>query len=89
MFQLQQFCSNYNMKICVEETETVAFMGKCNLLTKIVTDNMCTKQMTHFGYLGCDTTYDVEYDVDQKLVKFPSICGTIRKALLRKTRKEI
>ena len=35
--------------------------------------------MSHFHYLGCDITYDVDYDVGHKLAKFRSIRSTIRR----------
>ena len=34
-----------------------------------------------FCYLGCDLTYDADYDVDNKLAKFESICDIIRQVL--------
>jgi hypothetical protein len=34
-----------------------------------------------FIYLGCDVTYDQDEDVNNKLHKFQSICGTIRRNL--------
>ena len=39
-------------------------------------------------YLGCDATFNVDYDVDHKLANCQSIRGTTRRALSRKTRKE-
>ena len=47
-------------------------------------DNKSIEQASHFRYLGCDITYDV----DHKLAKFQSICGTIQRVLSRKARKE-
>jgi hypothetical protein len=38
--------------------------------------------------LGCDVTYDQDEDVNNKLHKFQNICGTIRRNLKRKTRKD-
>ena len=55
--------------------------------TKIVLDNKSIEQVTHFRYLGCDNTYDVDYDVDHKLAKFQTICDTVRRVVSRETRK--
>ena len=62
-------------------------MIKYRLRTKIVLDNKSIDQVSHFRYLGCDATYDVDYDVDHKLAKLQSICGTVRQALQKETRK--
>ena len=45
-------------------------------------------QMLQFHNLGCDFTYDVDYDVDRKLARLQSICGKIRRVVSRKTMKE-
>ena len=79
--------SNYNMQIYVQKTKIMVFVAKYPLRTKIVLDNKCIEQVSHFCYFGCDVTYDVDYDVDHKSDKFQSICGTIRQSLSRKTRE--
>ena len=72
-------------EICVQKTKYMAFVGKYSLRTKIVLDN---KEYRAHVTFPCDVTYHVAYDVNHNLVKFQSICGTIRRALSRKTRKE-
>ena len=39
----------------------MALVGKYHLRTKIVLDNKSIEQVSHFRYLGCDITYDVDY----------------------------
>ena len=73
----------------MQKTKSLAFMDKYPLRTKTVLDNMCIEQVSHFRYLGCDSTSHMDYDADHKLAKFQSICGTIHLPLSRKTRKEI
>ena len=88
MFQLQQVCSNYNIKISVQKTKIMASVSKYTVRTKSVLNNKIIQQMSVIRYLGCDIIYDVNYDVDHKLDNFQSICGTIRQVLSRKTRKQ-
>ena len=66
----------------------MAFKGKEPIRTKIVIENEVIEQVSHFNYLGCDLTYEYENEVQQKLHKFQYICGTLRKILRKKTRKE-
>ena len=63
-------------------------MGKTPLRSKIALDNKSIKQVSHFRYLGCNTTCDVDCDVAHKLAKFQSVCGTIRRVSSKKTRKD-
>lgn len=51
-------------------------------------DNKSIDEVSNVHFLGCDVTYHVDYDVDRKLAKFQTVCGTIRLALSRKTRKK-
>ena len=39
--------------------------------------NRILEQVTHFNYIGNDISYDKNYDIDVKLGKFQTICGTI------------
>ena len=38
-------------------------------------------------HFGCDITYDVDYDVGHKTVKFQLICGTVRRMLSMKNKE--
>jgi hypothetical protein len=76
------------MKISLTKTKTMAFHGKQSVRTKIVIDNYTLEHMTHFKYLGCDVSYQYDNHVDVKLKKFQNICGTIRRSLRGKTRKD-
>jgi hypothetical protein len=68
VYKLHQLCSEYNMKISLTKTTTVAFHVKQSVRTKTVIDNYTLEQVTHFKYLGCDV-YQYDNDVDVKLQK--------------------
>jgi hypothetical protein len=46
------------------------------------------EQGNHFKYLGYEATFLEETDTDAKIQKFQNICGTIRRTLKGKTRKD-
>ncbi|KAK9877518.1 hypothetical protein WA026_018626 [Henosepilachna vigintioctopunctata] len=66
----------------------MAFKGKEPIRTKIIIENKCIEQVSHFTYLGCDITYDYDDDMVKKLHNFQRICGTLSRTLRRRTRKE-
>jgi len=41
-----------------------------------------------FRYLGCDISYELDRDIEEKVNKFQAICGTINRSLKNKTRKD-
>ena len=66
----------------------MAFLGSNPIRTKIVIEDQVLEQVSHFKYLGCDITYDEDKDIINKVNTFQRICGTIRRTLKNKTRKE-
>jgi hypothetical protein len=56
--------------------------------SKIVIDNKIMEQVSHFNYLGCDVSYNYDADLQIKLNKFQYMCGTIKRTLTNKTRKD-
>lgn len=87
-YQLQNICTEYDMKISTQKTKTMAFVGADTIRSKIVINDEVIEQIRHFKYLGCDLTYDFSIDVEQKLNKFSRVCGTISRHLKHKTRKD-
>ncbi|KAJ4429720.1 hypothetical protein ANN_21924 [Periplaneta americana] len=79
---------DYNLSISTHKTKVMAHSGKFTIRTKIIVDNKPIEQVSHFDYLGCNITYDVDRDIDNKISKFQWICGTINRTLKNKTRKE-
>jgi hypothetical protein len=65
----------------------MAFKGKFPIRTKIVIDNNILEQVSHFNYLGNEITHMQEKDIHNKLNKFSSVRGALRRALKTKTRK--
>jgi hypothetical protein len=66
----------------------MAFKGKYLVGTKIIIEDKTLKQVNHFKYLGYDVTFLEETDTDAKIKKFQNICGTVRRTLKGKTRKD-
>ena len=57
-------------KVSVKKTETMLFMDKYTLWTKIIWIILVYEPVSiYFRYLACDITYDVDYDVDYWLLK--------------------
>lgn len=79
---------DYNLSISTHKTKVMAHSGKFPIRTKIIVDNKPLEQVSHFDYLGCNITYDVDRDINNKISKFQWICGTINRTLKNKTRKE-
>jgi hypothetical protein len=67
----------------------MAFKGKFPIKTKIIIDNNILEQVSHSSYLGNEITYMQEKDIHNKLNKFSSLCGTLRRALKTKTIKQL
>jgi hypothetical protein len=87
VYTLHNISKEYNFKISIQKTKVMAFKGKFPIRTKIVIDNNILEQVSHFNYLGNEITYMQEKDIHNKLNKFSSVCGTLRRALKTKTRK--
>ena len=49
---------------------------------------MIIEQVSHFQYLGCDITFEEEQDINKKINTYQHICGTIRRTIKGKTRRE-
>jgi hypothetical protein len=59
------------MKISPEKSETMAFLGQDPARCKIVVDNnKWLQQVKNLKFLGCETSYENEGDIQQKLAKF-------------------
>ena len=88
VYKLNEIAGEYNMKISLKKSKIMAHHGKFPTRSKIVIDNKLIERTNHFNYLGCDITYDRDKDIENKINKFQSICGTINRTLQNKTRKD-
>ena len=86
--RLNQICPEYNLKISLHKTKVMAFQGKYPVRSKIIVNNKPIEQVSNFTYLGCDTSYNYDNDMENKINKFQAICGTINRTLNNKTRKD-
>jgi hypothetical protein len=66
----------------------MAFKGKLNVRSKIALENTALGQVQQFNYLGCETSFIQESDINNKIQKFQMVCGTISRTLKNKTRKD-
>lgn len=85
---LSNILEDYNLKISIKKSKVMSFQGKYPVRSKICIYNSTLEQVRHFNYLGCDLSYDYENDIDIKLHRFQQMCGTIRRTLSKKTRRE-
>ena len=76
------------MKISTQKTKVMAFHGKYPIRTKICIENKIIQQVSHSKYLGCDVRYDMDDDINQKCLKFQTICGAIRRTLKGKASRD-
>jgi hypothetical protein len=51
-------------------------------------DNKIIEQESHFNYLGCDISWNYDADIQIKVNKLQYKCGTIKRTLTNKTRKD-
>ena len=66
----------------------MSFYGKEPVRTKITIKNIPIEQVMNFNYLELNVGNDRTKDINKKINLFQHICGTIRRALGRKVRKE-
>jgi hypothetical protein len=78
----------YNLTTPTKKTKVMAFTGKHPVRSKIVIYDTRIEQINHFNYLGCTISIFENEDLETKLRKLNHICGTIRRVLNKKTRKE-
>lgn len=88
VFKLDRIASSFNMKISSNKTKAMAFIGSQPVRVKLVIENRIIEQINTFTYLGCSITYGKKCEIQEKLNKFNNFCGTIRRTLGKKVRKE-
>jgi hypothetical protein len=76
------------MKISTERTKAVAFCGTDHVRALIAIGNKPIEQVSKFRYLGYTLSYISDYDIKEKISLFQRLCGTIRRILYNKTRKD-
>lgn len=77
--QLSNITSEYNLQISYEKTKIMAFRATDHLRAKIYINNNPIQQQSDFNYLGYIVSYTSNRDVQNKLNKFQTICGTIKR----------
>lgn len=88
IFILKNILEEYGLKMSAQKSKVMAFRGKYPVRSKIAIGNYNLEQVSNFRYLGCDISFNIDRDVENKLVKFRNVCGTIHKYLRNRTRKE-
>jgi hypothetical protein len=88
IYELNKIADNYNLKISVTKTKTMAFKGKHLIRTKIVINDTILEQVSHLKYLGSDISNENNKDIDEKVAKFRHICGSTHRNVKNKTRKD-
>ena len=88
LFKLNKIGLDFGMKISPHKSKVMAFRGKWPIRCKIVLDDQALDQARDFSYLGCRISFVEEDDVNEKLAKFSAVCGSIRRAIGRKTRQD-
>lgn len=70
---------------------TATFCHNCFFVTATTCHhyNMSLKHFaTLFRYLGCNISYELDRNIEEKVNKFQMICGTINRSLKNKTRRD-
>jgi hypothetical protein len=76
------------LEISSNKSKVIAFEGKHPRRSKIITDNKIIEQVSHFNYLGCDVSCNCDADLQIKLNTCQYMCGTIKRTLTNKIRKD-
>jgi hypothetical protein len=84
MHRLNVTSKDYNMRISINKTKVLALRGKDPIGIKTVINERILDQVLNFKYLGLNR----ELDINVKLQRFQQICGTIKRTLAGKVRKE-
>ena len=88
IFQLDKICNEYGLRISTAKSKVMAFKGKDPVRTKIVVRDCILEQVSTFNYLGCSLTYKKDSDINNKISRFQSVCGTIHRSLKGRARKD-
>jgi len=69
------------MEISPEKHEMNGIFKTRPVRCKIDVNNKCLQHINNFRYLGCETFYQNEMDIQQKLAKFAEILGILNNTL--------
>jgi hypothetical protein len=86
--RLNVLSKDYNMRISTDKTKVLALRGKDPIRIKIVINERILDQVLNFNYLDYNMGLNRDMDINVKLQRFQQICGTIKRTLARKVRKE-
>jgi hypothetical protein len=56
-------------------------------MLQIIVSNLSTEQVSHFNYLGSDTSCKAKYEVYHKMYQYQGMCGVISR-VFQQVRKE-
>ena len=62
-------------------TKSIGFQGKEHMRTKIIKNRKIIEQVRDFKYIECNISYCERKEVNNKLNKFQSMCGTTSRTL--------
>lgn len=88
VFELNNIAAEYNLEISPIKTKVMAYQGKEPLRAKIVLKDRIIEQVMNFNYLGVYVGCNRHKDINIKLQAFQYLCGTLKRTLSRKVRKE-
>lgn len=66
----------------------MGFTGKKPVRLKMIINDATIEQVSHFQYLGYDINYNNGNDIDTKIAKFNSACGSMQQTTCMETIKE-
>lgn len=76
----------YNCKILKKKTKVMTFSGQDIVGSKICIENPGLEQISHYKYLGCDASYELDHDMENKII-FSRMCTAIKLTLTNKCRR--
>jgi hypothetical protein len=71
-----------------DKMRKMAFHGKYQIRSKKMLISKTIGQIQYFNYLGCDISFNCEHDLRQNMYRFQYVCGTMKRTLRNKTRKD-
>ncbi|KAJ4431805.1 hypothetical protein ANN_20410 [Periplaneta americana] len=70
VYNFNQMAESFNMEISTDNSKVMAFLGKEPVRSKIFINNKIIEQVKNFRYLGYQTSYEEEKDLNEKIIKF-------------------
>jgi hypothetical protein len=87
--QFSNITTTYNFEVSYDKTKNMILCGKHKNILQIILNNKTMEQIRNFNYLGCDTFFDCDNDLRQKINTLQSACGTIKRTLTIKLKNAL